>query len=71
MIKAALLSSFLLLAATVPSFAQTPGTDTAIGEGVRRQHNILLLRQKLTQANSALGQATWPTPPNFTMNAGC
>jgi hypothetical protein len=56
MIKAAILSSFLLLAATLPGLAQPSGQATAVDEGIRRQYNTVKLRDKLKQADAALAR---------------
>ena len=54
MIKAAIITSFCLLAA-LPSYSQD-ATKTATDEGIRRQYNTLLLRDKLKEADAALAR---------------
>ena len=56
MTKAALLSVgliFLLATAAAPLAQSVPTTETAVNEAVRRQANIILLRQKLADAKAA------------------
>src|SRR2546423_122949 len=55
MIKAAILTSICLLAATLPSLSQD-ATKTATEEGIRRQYNKLVLRDTLTKADEALAR---------------
>ena len=55
MIKAAIIASCLLLAAVPASFSQNE-INTATDEAVRRQANIILLREKLIAANAALAR---------------
>src|SRR5438045_6215368 len=55
MIKAAILTSVCLLAATLPSYSQND-TDLATREGIRRQYNKMVLRDTLTKADDALSR---------------
>src|SRR5580765_8036289 len=55
MIKAAIIASFCLLAATLPSLSQDP-TSTATQEGIRRQYNTMVLRDTLKKADDALAK---------------
>ena len=55
MIKAAIIASFCLLAATLPSLSQDP-TRTATDEGIRRQYNTMVLRDTLKKADDALAK---------------
>ena len=63
MMKPASLSLALLLILTaVPAvFGQTKPQDTAVNEAVYRQANVILLRQKLTDARAAQERGALPT----------
>ena len=58
MTKAAFLTLglFFLLASAGPLVAQTSATDLAVNEGVIRQANTILLRQKLAAASGAIAR---------------
>src|SRR3954469_22370428 len=53
MIKAAIITSVLLLAAILPGYSQDPN-QTAIDEGIRRQYNTMVLRDTLKKADDVL-----------------
>ena len=59
MIKAAIIASFCLLAATLPSLSQDP-TSTASNEGIRRQYNTMVLRETLKKADDTLAKNDLP-----------
>src|SRR5690349_11640244 len=51
----------LLIATTVSGVAQSNPVDDAVKEAIRREHEKVLLNQKLTEANEAAGRRDLPT----------
>src|SRR5690242_16298171 len=59
----------ILLAATTVSSAQTAATQAAVDESVYRTANLLLLRQKLTEAQTAVSRRDLPAAATLYDNA--
>src|SRR5881394_1213995 len=55
MIKAAIITSFCLLALPLASFSQDANQE-AIREGIRRQYNTMVMRDTLKKADDALAK---------------
>src|SRR5262245_48597242 len=59
----------ILLATTTVSMAQPAATQAAVDESVYRTANLLLLRQKLTEAQTAVGRRDLPAAATLYDNA--
>ena len=62
MIKAAIITSFCLLALPLASFSQDANQE-AIREGIRRQYNTMVMRDTLKKADDADPRVRVPAQP--------